>query len=88
MDRKILTLAGTLAAALAAIPLAAQAGPPAGREACYGISMAGHNDCAAGVHDCAGKASADYRPADFKYVPAGTCEKMNVGGHKGSLTPA
>jgi uncharacterized membrane protein len=85
---KILTLAGAVAAALAAVPLAAQAAPPAGKEACYGVALKGHNDCAAGAHDCAGKATASYSGADFKYVPAGTCAKMVTHGHKGSLTPA
>ena len=86
MNAKTLTLAGAVAASLAA-SLTAYAAPPAGKEVCYGISMKGHNDCAAGVHDCAGKATADYSGADFKFVPAGTCEKMNVHGHKGSMTP-
>ena len=86
MDARTLTLA--VAAALAASTLAAQAGAPAGKEACYGIAMKGHNDCAAGGHDCAGKATASYSGADFKYVPAGTCVKMKAHGHKGSLTPA
>jgi uncharacterized membrane protein len=88
MDRKTLTLVGSLAAALAAAPLLAHAAPPAGKEMCYGVSMKGHNDCAAGVHDCAGKATADYSPADFKFVAAGSCSKMSVHGHKGSMTPA
>jgi uncharacterized membrane protein len=88
MNAKTLTLTGAVAAALAASTLAAQAAPPAGKEACYGVAMKGHNDCAAGVHDCAGKATADYSGADFKYVPAGTCAKMNAHGHMGSLTPA
>jgi uncharacterized membrane protein len=85
---KTITLAGAVAAALAAATFTAQAAPPAGKEACYGVSLKGHNDCAAGVHDCAGKATADYSAADFKYVKTGTCEKMNTHGHKGSLTPA
>ncbi len=88
MNGKTLTLAGAVAAALAVAPLVASAAPPAGKEACYGVSMRGHNDCAAGVHDCAGKGTADYDGGDFKFVPAGTCEKMTVHGHKGSLTPA
>jgi len=89
MNAKSLTLASAIAAALAAAPLSAEAAmAPKGKEACYGISLRGHNDCAAGVHDCAGKGSADYDGGDFKYVPTGTCEKMNVHGHKGSLTPA
>jgi len=88
MNAKTLTLCGAVAAALAAAPLVANAAPPAGKEVCYGISMKGHNDCAAGVHDCAGKGTADYDGGDFKFVPTGTCEKMNVHGHKGSMTPA
>ena len=83
-----LALAGSVAAAIGLAPLVAHAAPPAGKEACYGVAMKGHNDCAAGVHDCAGKATADYSGADFKYVPTGTCDKLNVHGHKGSMTPA
>jgi uncharacterized membrane protein len=88
MNAKTLTLASAVAAALTAAPLVAHAGAPAGKEACYGVALKGHNDCAAGVHDCAGKATASYSGADFKYVPAGTCVKMSPHGHKGSLTPA
>jgi len=89
MNSKTLTLAGAVAAAVAVASFSAQAGmAPKGKEACYGISMKGHNDCAAGVHDCAGKSTANYDGADFKYVPTGTCAKMDVHGHKGSLTPA
>ena len=89
MNQKTLAFAlvGSIAGALGVASLA-QAAQPAGTEVCYGVSMKGHNDCAAGVHDCAGKATADYSGADFKYVPTGTCAKMNVHGHKGSNTPA
>lgn len=86
MDRKMLSLAGALAAAVGAASLVAPAASAADQEACYGISLKGHNDCAAGVHDCAGKSSADYSAADFKLVPNGSCSKMNVHGHKGSTT--
>ena len=88
MNSKTLTLAGAVAAAVAVASFAADAAAPNGKEACYGISMQGHNDCAAGVHDCAGKSTASYDGGDFKYVPTGTCAKMDVHGHKGSLTPA
>jgi uncharacterized membrane protein len=89
MNRNTLVLAGSVAAALGLVPLVAHAAaPPAGKEACYGIAMKGHNDCAAGVHDCSGKATADYDVGDFKYVPTGTCAKMTVHGHKGSMYPA
>jgi len=34
------------------------------------------NDCASAAHSCAGQASKDNDPADWKYVPKGQCEKM------------
>ncbi len=88
MNGKTLTLAGAVAAALAAASFTAQAAPPAGKESCYGVAVKGHNDCAAGAHSCSGQSTVNYSGADFKYVPAGTCAKMNTHGHKGSLTPA
>jgi len=49
----------------------------------------GQNDCAAGAHDCAGKATMDYDKQSFKLVPAGTCATMMApDGSHGSLTPA
>ena len=47
-------------------------------EKCYGISKAGQNDCGTARHSCAGKATKDNAPDEWKYVPKGTCEK--VGG--------
>ena len=46
------------------------------KEKCYGVAKAGHNDCAANGHSCAGQAKADNDPAEWKYVPKGECEKM------------
>ena len=85
-----LALAGSLAAALAS---AAAAGPltaeqMAGQEKCYGIALAGQNDCAAGAGTtCAGTSTKDYQANAWKAVPAGTCVTMNVDGHMGSLEP-
>ena len=60
------TLAGSLAAALA-LASAAKAGPaPAqpGADKCYGVSLAGKNDCAAGAGtSCAGTSTVDYDAA-------------------------
>ena len=52
------------------------------QEQCFGIAKAGQNDCATSKtpHSCAGLAKLNNDPRDFKYVPAGTCEK--VGGKK------
>ena len=90
MNRRTLGLAvaGSLATALAAATLPASAAPPEGKESCYGIALKGHNDCAAGAHSCAGMSTTSYSAGDFKYVTSGTCAKMRVHGHKGSLTPA
>jgi len=72
-------LAGLVAASLAA-QSEAQQNPPA--EKCYGITKAGQNDCGTARHSCAGKATRDRDPEDWKMVPKGTCEKAG-----GTLEP-
>ena len=67
-------IAGLIAAA-AAHPAAAQ-DKSAERQKCYGIAKSGQNDCGTAKHTCAGQAKRDNDPSDWKYVPAGTCEKM------------
>ncbi len=52
------------------------------KEKCYGIAKAGQNDCSTARHSCAGKATKDKAPDEWKYVPKGTCEK--VGGRTSS----
>jgi uncharacterized membrane protein len=73
------TLVATAIAGLVAAGLSAQAAAqekPAGKEKCYGIAKAGQNDCGTAKHTCAGKAARDNDPAEWKYVPTGTCQKM------------
>ena len=81
-------LAGSLAAALA-VASAAKAGPaPAqpGADKCYGVALAGKNDCAAGAaHSCAGTSTVDYDAASWKYVAKGTCEGMMTPTGHGTL---
>ena len=49
------------------------------KEKCYGISLAGGNDCAAGPGTtCAGTSTLDYQGNAWKIVPAGTCESIFV----------
>jgi uncharacterized membrane protein len=83
------TLAGSLAAALA-LATAAKAGPaPAqpGADKCYGVSLAGKNDCAAGAGtSCAGTSTVDYSPHAWKYVKKGACDSMMTPSGHGSLT--
>jgi uncharacterized membrane protein len=56
-------------------------------EKCYGVSLKGQNDCAAGAHSCAGTSTVDYQGDSFKLVPAGTCTSMETPLGPGSLTP-
>jgi uncharacterized membrane protein len=48
-------------------------------EKCYGINAAGKNDCASGVHSCAGQATAARDPKSFVLIPAGDCGKIAGG---------
>ena len=46
------------------------------KEKCFGVAMAGKNDCAAGPGTtCAGTSKIDYQANSWKYVAKGTCEK-------------
>lgn len=47
---------------------------------CYGINAIGRNDCASGVHSCAGQATKARDPKSFVLLPAGDCGKI-AGGH-------
>ena len=58
-------------------------------EKCYGVSMAGKNQCAAGPGTtCAGTSKVDYQGNSWKLVPKGTCTKITTPKGTGSLTPA
>jgi uncharacterized membrane protein len=80
-------LAGSFAAAfaMAATPASAQ---NTNKERCYGVSLAGKNDCAAGPGTtCAGTSKVDYQGNAWKYVDKGTCTRMSTPKGAGSLTP-
>jgi uncharacterized membrane protein len=56
------------------------------KERCYGVSLAGKNDCAAGPGTtCAGTSKVDYQGNAWTFVPAGTCESIETPKGKGSL---
>lgn len=81
-----LALASLAGAALAADPAAPAAGA---MEKCYGVAMAGKNDCKAGAGTtCAGSSKKDYDAAAWKNVPMGTCTSIKTPNGMGSLTPA
>jgi uncharacterized membrane protein len=81
-----IALAGALAGALSLL-----SAPPAvaddAKEKCFGISLRGQNDCAAGAHSCAGSSTVDYDGQSFKLVPKGTCATLTTPKGKGSLEP-
>lgn len=88
MNRRNFGLA--VAASLATIPArhsSALASSSAGKEKCFGISLAGENDCAAGPGtSCAGTSKVDYQGNAWKLVPKGTCASVETPHGAGSLT--
>jgi uncharacterized membrane protein len=57
-------------------------------EKCYGVAMAGHNDCKAGAGtSCAGTSKTDYQADAWKKVAKGTCVTIKTPTGMGSLTP-
>ncbi len=74
---KTLAVAGAVAAALSAtmtMPANAQA-----KEKCFGVSLAGQNDCAAGPGTtCAGSSTVDYQGNAWTLVDAGTCAELEL----------
>ena len=48
-------------------------------EKCFGVALAGQNDCKAGEGTtCAGTSKVDYQGNAWKLVPAGTCTTMEL----------
>lgn len=83
---KTLSLAGTVATAMTLMGGVASA--QGDQEKCYGVALAGENDCAAGAGTtCAGTSSVDYQGNSWSYVPAGTCTDIETPNGMGSLEP-
>ena len=73
---KTVAIAGAVAAAFVAQSTTAQA---AAKEKCYGVSLAGENDCAAGPGTtCAGTSTVDYQGNAWTLVDAGTCADIDL----------
>lgn len=71
-----LVVASAVATAVAGVATSAAA---EGNEKCYGVSLAGENDCAAGPGtSCAGTSTVDYQGNAWTLVPAGTCADIAV----------
>ena len=73
---KPLIVASALATALSGLAATATAQE---MEKCYGVSLAGENDCAAGPGTtCAGTSTVDYQGNAWTLVPAGTCAEVEL----------
>ncbi len=88
-------IAGAMAVALNSLAVAApmsqdavKAAMDKGMEKCFGVALAGQNDCAAGPGTtCAGTSKVDYQGNSWKFVDGGTCTTMDLpGGRHGSYT--
>ncbi len=86
---KTVAVAGAVAAALSAHATTASA---AEKEKCFGVALAGKNDCAAGAGTtCAGTSKVDYQGNAWSLVDKGTCMEielpagMDSMARKGSL---
>lgn len=73
---RTLAVAGAMATALAAHTSPAQA---QAKEKCYGVSLAGQNDCASGAStSCAGTSKVDYQGNAWTLVDSGTCVRIDL----------
>lgn len=88
-----LIVASAMAAAISSVSSVAPAfAQESATEKCFGVSLAGKNDCAAGPGTtCAGTAKVDYQGNAWALVPAGLCEdsefwaKIIPGGRMGGM---
>ena len=80
-------IAASIATALTlAASVPAQAADSTEKEKCFGVAMAGKNDCAAGPGTtCAGTSKVDYQANSWKLVPAGTCVTIKTPKGHGTL---
>ena len=62
----------------------AEAAKSNSKEKCYGVSKAGHNDCATKTTSCAGSAKKDNQTDAFVMVPKGLCDRLVSGNKKSS----
>jgi uncharacterized membrane protein len=87
MSHKVTTVTSlAIAAALAGVVVSTQA-QAVGKEKCYGVSLKGQNDCAAGAGTtCAATSKVNYQGNAWKLVDKGTCVTTQTPFGPGSLT--
>lgn len=86
MSSKIVTSIA-IAAALTSALATATTSKAAEKEKCFGISLKGQNDCAAGPGTtCAATSRVDYQGNAWKLVEKGSCVTTQTPFGPGSLT--
>ena len=81
-----IAVAGAAAALVSTAGMASPVKPQPTKDKCYGISLAGKNDCAAGAGTtCAGTSKRNYQGNAWKYVAKGTCASIKTPKGNGSL---
>ncbi|MFW5654692.1 MAG: DUF2282 domain-containing protein [Roseicyclus sp.] len=82
---KTLALLGAVTAAVTAH--GASEAEAQASEKCFGVSLAGENDCAAGPGTtCAGSSTVDYQGNAWTLVPAGTCGEIELPDGRVGMT--
>ncbi len=72
-------IAGAVIAAMGAAAITAPALASSDIEKCFGIALAGENDCKAGAGtSCQGTSVVDFQGNAWTAVPVGTCEKFGM----------
>jgi len=88
MKIRNIAIVGAAAAIVSTASIASPVKPQPNKDKCFGISLAGRNDCAAGAGTtCAGTSKRNYQGNAWKYVAKGTCTAINTPKGAGSLTP-
>jgi uncharacterized membrane protein len=81
-------IAGAAVAFVSTAAIAGPAKPQPNADKCFGVSLAGKNDCAAGPGtSCAGTSKRNYQGNAWKYVAKGTCSNIKTPRGIGSLKP-
>ena len=79
MSKKIMTFAAAASMAAAMTAHTTVAANAQAKEKCYGVSLAGKNDCASGPGTtCAGSSTVNYQGNAWTLVDAGTCADIKV----------
>jgi uncharacterized membrane protein len=87
MSRKTITSLAIAAAITSAFASLATTAQSAEKEKCFGVSLKGQNDCAAGPGTtCAATSKVDYQGNAWKLVDKGSCVATQTPFGPGSLT--